>query len=174
MNRTGTQLQKMPMYDSCGWSGCGSKICCARHRLRHEHSSASERWERLNVRSKSTNPDWRIEWKSRLSETDSSEYSPFDSVYMLMHRNTRPICELYFQYTRVLIFLLMRFLSIFYRIEQCASVCVQLRLFSISFVRLDRLVWFGCFFPFILHLSTLECDIRCVRLYACLYVCMYE
>lgn len=121
-----------------------------------------------------TNPDWRIEWKSRLSETDSSEYSPFDSVYMLMHRNTRPICELYFQYTRVLIFLLMRFLSIFYRIEQCASVCVQLRLFSISFVRLDRLVWFGCFFPFILHLSTLECDIRCVRLYACLYVCMYE
>lgn len=84
-----------------------------------------------------------------------------------MHPNTRPICELYFQYTRVLIFLLMRFLSIFYRIEQCARVCVQVRLFSISFVRLDRLVFF--FFSvhsFILHLSTLEYTIHSM-----VYIC---
>ena len=65
-----------------------------------------------------------------VSITRSSEY-PLRWVHA---PNTRPICELYFQYTHVLIFLLMRFLSIFYRIEHCASVCVQVRLFSISFV----------------------------------------
>lgn len=89
--------------------------------------------------------------------------------------NTRPICELYFQYTRVLIFLLMRFLSIFYRIEHCADVCVQVRLFSISFVRLVSVcmccccIFFICFirWSFILHLSTLEC--RCA--YVCVYLC---
>lgn len=76
-----------------------------------------------------------VEWV----ENGSSDYPHSNQcVHIYAYSpNTRPICELYFQYIRVLIFLLMRFLSIFYRIEHCASVCVQVRLFSISFIRMD-------------------------------------
>lgn len=63
---------------------------------------------------------------------------------MWLHWIPVPFVSYIFQYTRVLIFLLMRFLLIFYRIELCANVCVSVN-------------WSSAFFHFIRMFGSVFC-----------------
>lgn len=67
----------------------------------------------------------------------------------------------------------MRFLSIFYRIELCASVCVQVRLFSISFVRLDR-SFIVCYVFFYFRSLVVHSSIYPLSSTMCLRLCTYK